>query len=349
MAREKLIERAAAKAAATSAAPEARRVKGGALLRLIAAMAACVALTLLLRWGLSQGFAALFRAWNVSGKTVSGAPGWARLVYSWHGTAITLIVNGAVIVLSLALSRRWRREGFLRGIASPNSAPDTQHRMRNPVPEVGRGTQLTQTNGDTVRTLRMAAIALLAGLCVALASAGLFLLTDSLRLLWPLSRPQLSAGLAPLAAMSLMTVLAEELFTKRLVYALADQAWGPAVATAVATAAFFLSNGGYAGNILCAINVALMGVLCCAVYARDGLASSIALRWGWSFANVFLLGYGGGRHAVYRLYGVSENLFTGGDAGLVYGLWLTIVLCAGLSLLCGKGARGWIAARTVRK
>ena len=206
----------------------------------------------------------------------------------------------------------------------------------NGVPAIGSGTESTRAKLHKNCHFRTAAIALLAGLCVALTSAGLFLLTDSLRLLWPLSRPRLSAGLAPLAALSLMTVLAEELFTKRVVYALADQAWGRAWATAIAAAVFFLSNGGYAGNILCAINVALTGILCCAVYARHSLAASVALRWGWSFATVFLLGYGGGSHAIYRLYGVSENLLTGGDAGFVYGLWLTIVLCAGLFLYCKK-------------
>jgi len=41
---------------------------------------------------------------------------------------------------------------------------------------------------------------------------------------------------------------------------------------------------------------------------------------------VFLLGFGGGDTAIYRLYGVSEALLTGGDAGLMHGLWTTMAL-----------------------
>ena len=65
----------------------------------------------------------------------------------------------------------------------------------------------------------------------------------------------------------------------------------------------------------------------------------MGFRWGWSFATVFLLGQGGGTHAVYRLLGVSEVLLTGGDAGFVYGLWLTLLLAAWIGLIVFKSFR----------
>ena len=44
------------------------------------------------------------------------------------------------------------------------------------------------------------------------------------------------------------------------------------------------------------------------------------------------MGQGGGDHAVWRLYGVSETLLTGGDAGFAYGLTWTLVLAAMIAL-----------------
>ena len=62
----------------------------------------------------------------------------------------------------------------------------------------------------------------------------------------------------------------------------------------------------------------------------------MGLRWGWSFATVFLLGFGGGEASLLRFYGVSETLLTGGDAGPVYGLYLTIILALALVWLYRK-------------
>lgn len=162
-----------------------------------------------------------------------------------------------------------------------------------------------------------------------LLSAALFLLTDSLRLEWPLSRPHLSLGLLPLCALTLLTALAEELFTKGVVL---DTLGGRGGIVAAALA-FFLLNGGYSGTWISGVNVALLGTLCALLYRRHGLWAPVGFRWGWSFAGAFLLGQGGGDRAVYRLYGVSETLLTGGDAGLVYGIWLTLALGAMIAIV----------------
>ena len=254
--------------------------------RLAAMAAGCLALAAAARLGTSALLSALFRAWNLNADTVARAPGWARLLYGWQGSLTTLIVD-AVTLLCVVRACRVKPPRF-----------------------------------DWRRFWRCWAV----GVGIALVSAALFLMTDSLRLQWPLDRPRVSAALAPLCALSLVTVLAEELFTKGLLYDAVERHWGAMPAVAASALAFFMLNGGWSGSAVSGLNVALMGALCACLHRRFGLWAPVGLRWGWSISSVFLLGNGGGAHAVYRLYGVSETLLTGGDGGLVYGLWLTLAL-----------------------
>lgn len=271
-------------------------LRGGWLLALAAPAWAAVSLGA--RLGLTAGFGALFSAWGIDANNARLAPAWARLVYGWHGSAITAAQALAVIALALGLRRLFRVE-------SPA--------------------------GDRVLSgARAALVAVLA----ALLPAALYLLADSLRLEWPLSRPRVSAGLPALLCISLLSALAEELFTKRLLFDALRPRWGAAWTSVAVTLVFFVAAGGYAGSAVSAVNVLLMGALCCCLYARTGsLWAVTGLRWGWSAANLFLLGFGGGGSALYRLYAVSETALTGGDAGLIYGLGATLELLAGLAWL----------------
>lgn len=252
---------------------------------LLCMVAGYFALTVAARLGLGALLRALFAAWNLNPGTLSRAPGWARALYAWQGSLVTLAVDAVAILFAVLICRA---------------------RLHRPNRSLGKGWAL--------------------GTLVALICAAAFLLADSLRAKWPLSRPRLSPGLLPLWALTLLTALAEELFTKGVIFDRVARRWGMLWAVAASTLAFFLTNGGYAGTWVSGINVALMGVLCALLYARHGLWAPAGFRWGWGFATVFLLGQGGGSHAVYRLYGVSEALLTGGDAGLVYGLGLTAIL-----------------------
>lgn len=264
------------------------------LWRLTAMVAGYFALTVAVRLGLGALLRALFRAWNLNAQTVARAPGWAKALYAWQGSAVTLVVNVVAILFAVILCRvKLKRPDGAFGIWSG----------------VGAG--------------------------VALFSAALFLLTDSLRLQWPLTQPRLSPALLPLLILQLLTALAEELFTKGVVYDSVKRARGVPWAVGASALMFFLMNGGYAGTWISGINVALMGMLCALLYERRGLWTPVGFRWGWGFASAFWLGQGGGDSAVYRLYGVSENLLTGGDAGLVYGVWLTLILI----ILIGINAR----------
>ena len=258
---------------------------------LAAAVAGYFAVTVAVRLGLGRLLGALFEAWNLRPDTVARAPGWARALYGWQGSIVTLIVDAAAMLYAVGVCR-----------------------ARLPRPDIKKAAPHWAT-----------------GAALALVSAAVFLITDSLRLQWPLSRPRLTPGLLPLWALTLLTALAEELFTKGVVYDRVKRRWGAVWAVIASTVLFFLTNGGYSGTWISAVNVALMGVFCALCYDRFGLWAPVGFRWGWGFASMFLLGQGGGDRAVYRLYGVSEALLTGGDAGLVYGLWMT----AALALLAG--------------
>ena len=267
---------------------------------LLAASLGCYALVALgTRVGLGAAFRALFDAWGVNDATAALAPGWARTVYSWHGSLITLLSGLAALGACVFLRRLWGHGGA---------------KWLRPRP----------------RPLFFAA---LTGLALAILVAALGLIPDSLRLQWVLSAPRLHWALLPLCAIGLIGALAEEAFTKAVLYDGIAPRWGRLWATLAAVAVFFVTSGGYAGNWVSALNVMLMGALCCLAHERLGLWAATGLRWGWSFANGFLLGFGGGDYAVYRLFGVSEALLTGGDAGPIYGLWTTAAIVGAGALL----------------
>lgn len=171
------------------------------------------------------------------------------------------------------------------------------------------------------------------GAATGLGLAGLVLLMglipDSLRM--ERAAPNFTPALPVLCAVSFLVALAEEAFTKRVLYdGLAPQ-WGRPWAAVVAVIAFFLMNGSLTGFNLSALNVLLLGALCCAVYARFGLWAAVGLRWAWSVATVFLMGFGGGEASLLRFYSVSEAWLTGGDSGPIYGLWATLAFALALA------------------
>ncbi len=284
-----------------------------------------------LRLALGAGFTALFRAWGVDGNAVARAPVWARLIYRWHGSAVTLIVAMATLALCRWLRALWanKEEENKSSAALGDSAPcEGEHACapRSDLPCVKGGGPRSGAGGwSSLAVFTVVGIGA-AGLILAVG-----LIPDSLRPEW--SAPRVTWALLPLCAVAFISILAEEQFTKRVLYDGVGVRWGALWSTVLSTIAFFLIAGGYAGNVISAANVALMGWLGCMIYRRYGLWASVGLRFGWTVATVFLLGYGGGEAAVWRFYGVSESLLTGGDAGFVYGLYLTAALVATITAL----------------
>ena len=268
-------------------------LRGGWML--LASVLALTLVSMIVRLGLQAVFAALFQAWGIHAENFLRAPRWAQLIYAWHGSAITVVMSLAVIALSGLLCRCWR--------ISPLPAAGGARRCLKPM---------------------------LAGAGIALGSAAVFLATDSMRLEWPLSRPHLSMALPVLLGITMLSGLAEEAFNKRVVFDGLRRRWGAGWAAVVSCALFFAANGGYAGNVLCGINVLIMGAVCCALYLRGGIWASAGFRCGWSFASVMVAGFGNAatQQSIYALYGVSEAWLTGGDGGPIYGAWMTLVLLA---------------------
>lgn len=259
-------------------------------LKLLAAALAWLITAVLVPLALGTAFQALFNVWNVNAETVNRAPAWARWVYGWHGSFITLLSSGLLIalcVLTVHVKPGW---------------PD-----------------------------RRSCLAGFVGLAIAILLAVLFTLLDSLR---PERPPCLSPELVPLCGLMLVSILGEELLTRRVLYDTIASQWGRLPAIATAALAFFLIGGGLGGTIISGVNVALLGLLCCLLYDRYGLWAPVLFRWGWGFATVFLLGQGGGSHSVWRFYGVSETLLTGGDSGFACGLmWMAVLVMLNIALL----------------
>ena len=255
--------------------------------------------TLATRYGLIRAFAALFDVWGIDATNLQRAPGWARLLYVWHGSIATLVFSALTLLLSGWLRRRlWRLEGAL---------------LERPFGRIWKAT----------------VVGILGPLVVAVLS----LIPDSMRLEWPLATPRLTWTLPVMAVISLISTVAEEAFTKRVLYDGLRARWNGMAAVAVVSLVFGLIGGGLGGSIVGAINALLLGLAGCLLYARYGLWTMVGFRWGWSFATAFLLGFGGGDATVYRLYGVSEALLTGGDAGLMHGLWATLLLAGIIGVL----------------
>lgn len=261
---------------------------------LILAIGCHLLTNLVLRAGLTAGFATLFRTWGIDAANAHRAPAWARILYTWHGSAVTAVTALALIVLALLLRRRF---------------------------------PLAEKANPAVRSGLFPAVV---GILAAVLSGALFLLTDSFRLDWPLAEPRITAGLPALLMIHLLSILAAELLGRGVIYALFRQRWGTRWATLASSLLFTLATGLGSGPIGM-LNAMLLGALCCRLFDRRGLWAGVGLRLGWSAANLFLLGFGGGESAVYRLYAVSEIPLTGGDAGLSCGLWVTCLLCLALA------------------
>lgn len=265
---------------------------------LAASLIAFVAVAVGGRWVLSRGFAALFDFWNINAENAHRAPAWARFIYAWHGSVVTVILSAATLALTVGLRKLWR----------------------------------LKRDGSRF-TAKKFILPTMVGISAALFVALISLLPDSSRLAWPLSAPRFSASVVPLCAVNLFATLAGEAFTKRVLYDGVRGRWGDIWAAVVASLAFLVANVAWPINVVSALNVLLVGALCYVVYARFGLWASVGLRWGWGVGVAFLLGFGGGNAAIYRLYGVSETLLTGGDAGPMAGLWATLLICAGIAYL----------------
>ena len=254
----------------------------------------------LLNLTLSVGFARLFAAWNVRADNAWRTPGWARALYAWQGSLRTVIVSAALLGMACWLRKLWK-------------LPKT----------------------DRSFDWRCLLKALLPGMLLPFVAYTLFLLSDSLRLEWPLSAPNLSASIPLLVLLTLLRLTAEEFFSKGVLLDGVKRRWGMPLAWGISALWFLFANSMGNVNLLSWLNLLLMGLLCGLIYEKSGILASIGVRFGWAFVNQVLFGFGNtNQTAVYKLYAVSEISLSGGDGGLIYGIaatFLLILWIAGLS------------------
>lgn len=280
---------------------------------LSATLIAFSAASLGLRLSANALFDKIFDIWGVNIQTVMRAPEWARTIYVWHGSMVTVIVSLLMIAVALLLRRMWLKNRLSTGKIS------------------------------------WGAILLLAGVCFAIFSIALFLLFDSTRLERPLNQPEFAISQPILLIIMLISAVSEEIFNKTVVLDGIKSRWGYFAAVVISVAIFFCDSAGYGGNICCAINVILLGCLCACLYMRLGVWASAGLRCGFSFGTSILMGFGSGQtESVYQVYHVSDGWLTGGTGGMIYGFYMTLCLSFALIFLnqnAIRAALSWLAAK----
>ena len=277
---------------------------------LCAAIMAYALVTYGIRVGLGAAFAALFDAWQINADNASLAPAWARMIYTWHGSILSAIQAVAVIAAGAGLRRLFQLH------PNPPGSP------------------------------RRAAIPLLAAAAGALLPVAAYVAFDSLRMTWPLTQPHFSLGFFVLTLTTFLSVLSGEYYTRGFVFEALQSHWGYGWAALAVILLFFMGSGGLGGSVLSGVNVMLLGSLLMVLYMHSGsLWAPFGLRFGWSAAVTLILGYGSGDSAIYRIYGVSENLLTGGDNGPMYGLTATLIGIVALACLLREPIARFIMKR----
>ena len=244
-------------------------------------------------YGLARGFGALFEAWNLNADTLSRAPGWARLLAENYGRVVSLVSSAGVIALSWGLLRLFRLGRFPR--------------LR-----VGHFT-----------------LGALGGAAVVGLGAALFLALDSMRLY---ERGFFfHADILWMLAIYLLAALAEERFARTLTMRVATASARPAWGYAASALVLFAMTGSYALRPLGMVNMLFTAVACARLSDTGRPGAAAGLRFGWSWASGGLLAFPGGNtdaQAGASFYAVSENWLTGGNGGLICGVWMTLALLA---------------------
>ena len=256
--------------------------------------------------GMTRGFSGLFSAWGLTSANLPLAPGWARWIVRNYGSVISVVSSLGIAALATLLVRAGLKERL---------------DMRLRPKQLGLGA--------------------LAGLGIAAVSALAFVLSDSMRLAHGLREARLSGELLTLLVVYGVAALAEELFDRAFVLravraALGEGVRGCAAACAASALMLWLTTGAVNLGVIGSVNMLLFGGLCALLHwARLGNASW-GLRFAWSYASVSLVAFPGGNTASapwLELYHVSDALFTGGERGLICGLWMTGILALLLLIL----------------
>ena len=175
------------------------------------------------------------------------------------------------------------------------------------------------------------------GIIGAVAGVTLCLMTDSLRMEWPLNEPGVSVTTAVLLPMCFLSTMAGEIFAMDYLYESARLHTNRVVSIILVAVVEFIAEGGWHLHPIGMVNVVLQVIICCMMHERYGLAAPLGLWAGWNYILQAIFVHGGG---VWSLYHVSEAWLTG-DGHLIFGgAWATLfMLCIVMWLLHGRKKR----------
>lgn len=263
--------------------------------RLLLACSAYVAWLWGATYALDWYFGVLFARMGLTTANIFAAPAWARTLALGYGTIVSFIVNAGALALALGAYRLFSGKTFAW---KPNA---------------------------WAVLVGLASGGLLAG-----APAAIFLAADSVRIEAVYG---VSVSLAVMLAVYFVACMAEECFCRVLAFDMVRERCGGSIARLVSCGLFFLAGSGWALGWIGALNLLLMGLVCCELYDVWGVWASLSFRVAWSFVSAALLQFPGNTSVsrpLVALYAVSDSLWTGGESGLISGLCVTILLAMGI-------------------
>lgn len=243
-----------------------------------------------LYWGLSAIFGALFEAWNLTTTNLMRAPLWAQFIVAWHSNFADALAYVVPACLLLWLAK----------------CPKTVFQAR----WVGRS--------------------VLAGIGIAAGLTAVALLSDSLRMEWPLWEPLLHLGQPIGFVLLLLGRWNSEVLSKQFVFTKVRVHWGRGWAYLGATVLTFVLYAPWSQNVSYMVNAVLLGIVSCALFERGGLWASMGFQASWTIwaSEIFAFpNVASTTRPVYALYHVSDAWLTGGNNGPMSGLWMTLWLC----------------------
>lgn len=178
----------------------------------------------------------------------------------------------------------------------------------------------------------LSAAFLAAGAGAAIVPAAAFILIDSIRLT-PAS-PSFHWAVLASAPMYFIAAWSEQALSRGYVSGIVSKALGVPAAYVVSAAVFIVMNGAWSMGGIGFANMLILGVLLMAVTERFGAWCAVMLRAGFVWAANSVASFSENGFSVFSLYPVSENIITGGESGLMCGIFMTalLVVCTWLIL-----------------
>lgn len=256
-------------------------------------------------YGLAACFGKLFNALGLTNDNLFRAPLWAQRMVAWHTDFSYAMAYGASAAAGLLMTRRRR-------------------------------------NSEAVKGALWQGLALGAGLAAMITIAALA--CDSMRMEWPLDEPLLRVSQLTAAMVLILGKLSAEVLTKRLLFDRVRRRAPAYAAVCVVTLLLMRAWTDLAGATV----AVLLGIVGCALYERGGILASVSFQIGLSLWFGLIFGWPGmtlTAEPVYALYSVSDDWLTGGNAGVLHGWGIAVLL----AVIAAAQLRGELAGLKRKK